>query len=702
VTYADVEDTLAAREALSGHKVLHGELGYVHVPSEEEDEARPKDRGFKLRVEVAEQRKRAATSKVGFVSQDQEDDSAEEVEGGKKRKRNDDETEKVGEDHESRIKKRKAERDLTHGAKVIVRNLPWSVKAGEQLGKHFEQYGGVKAAVVPRKNGGLLQGFGFITFKSRKIAQKAIEGGNGIEIDGRKVAVDWAVGRDSWKELQEDGGENNAPEKIDEEIDGIMDSNSDNQDDEDEMDIENEEDDDGDENDDEDEDEDENDVEDHIEDEEDDEHDETTEDRSGTLFIRNLPFTCSDEDLEEAFKQFGAVRYARVVIDHQTGRPRGTGFVCFYNSSDADECARNAPHHTQAKPSQTTKPSNTMSLLQDENLDPSGKYTVEGRILQVTRAVAKNEANRLTEAGVAHRYKRDNDKRRLYLLSEGTINTQSPLWDRLSESERQLREASAKQRKQLIEVNPSLHFSLTRLSIRNIPRSVTSKDLKQLARGAVVGFATDVKAGTRTRLSKEELARGGDEMREAEKQRKESEKGIVKQATIVFESREGGKVEEKSGAGRSRGYGFIEYHTHRNALMGLRWLNGHLVDYKALQKVKKKKDESGDFMEDRKKRLIVEFAIENAQVVQRRKEREEKEKDRNDRRDDSKSDVEHRGRRRDGKDKRNRQSNGNVDDGKKDNHQEIESDDKLAKRQRIIQKKRMMRRAKKTGKPFKA
>ena len=104
-------------------------------------------------------------------------------------------------------------------------------------------------------------------------------------------------------------------------------------------------------------------------------------------------------------------------------------------------------------------------------------------------------------------------------------------------------------------------------------------------------------------------------MKEAERQRKAQGKGIVRQAKIVFEGREGGKVNEKSGAGRSRGYGFIEYATHRSALMGLRWLNGHAV-----------KSTDAASKEERQKRLIVEFAIENAQVVARRKELEEKAK----------------------------------------------------------------------------
>jgi nucleolar protein 4 len=66
-------------------------------------------------------------------------------------------------------------------------------------------------------------------------------------------------------------------------------------------------------------------------------------------------------------------------------------------------------------------------------------------------------------------------------------------------------------------------------------------------------------------------------------------------------------MQEKDG-GKSRGYGFIEYTSHHWALMGLRYLNGLQLQ-----------NETG-----KKQRLVVEFAIENAQVVQRRRANEER------------------------------------------------------------------------------
>ena len=38
-----------------------------------------------------------------------------------------------------------------------------------------------------------------------------------------------------------------------------------------------------------------------------------------------------------SFRTFGPLRYARITMDHETGRSRGTGFVCFWSVEDADK-----------------------------------------------------------------------------------------------------------------------------------------------------------------------------------------------------------------------------------------------------------------------------------------------------------------------------------------------------------------------------
>lgn len=45
------------------------------------------------------------------------------------------------------------------------------------------------------------------------------------------------------------------------------------------------------------------------------------------LFVGNLPFSTSSEDLKELFSEVGTCDTAKVVTDRDTGRSRGFGFV---------------------------------------------------------------------------------------------------------------------------------------------------------------------------------------------------------------------------------------------------------------------------------------------------------------------------------------------------------------------------------------
>lgn len=46
-----------------------------------------------------------------------------------------------------------------------------------------------------------------------------------------------------------------------------------------------------------------------------------------TLYVGNLPWAVTEEDLVRAFSQHAEVTSARVVSDRETGRSRGFGFV---------------------------------------------------------------------------------------------------------------------------------------------------------------------------------------------------------------------------------------------------------------------------------------------------------------------------------------------------------------------------------------
>jgi RNA recognition motif-containing protein len=53
------------------------------------------------------------------------------------------------------------------------------------------------------------------------------------------------------------------------------------------------------------------------------------------LFVGNLSFETSDDDLKEAFSKAGACEMASVIRDRMTGRSRGFGFVEMGSDEDA-------------------------------------------------------------------------------------------------------------------------------------------------------------------------------------------------------------------------------------------------------------------------------------------------------------------------------------------------------------------------------
>ncbi len=53
------------------------------------------------------------------------------------------------------------------------------------------------------------------------------------------------------------------------------------------------------------------------------------------IYVGNLPWSTTKEDLYELFQQYGEVSRAQVIIDRETGRSRGFGFVEMPNDDEA-------------------------------------------------------------------------------------------------------------------------------------------------------------------------------------------------------------------------------------------------------------------------------------------------------------------------------------------------------------------------------
>ena len=482
--------------------------------------------------------------------------------------------------------------------------------------------------------------------------------------EGRPVAVDWALSKDQWEKSKgetekedeaEESGSSDSEDGPDSESDsddseGSSSSGSGSEEDEDEVD--------GD-----------------VtmtaagEDEEEDEEEDVpvkptlpTVDVGSTLFIRNLPFEVTESELTELFRSFGPLRYARITIDKATGRSRGSGFVCFWNKEHADAAiaeAERVVEETGANAMPLGGAKNPFALPSVLTVDPSAsaasRLVIHGRTLEVSYAVTREQAGQMKED--SERARLAGDKRNTYLMREGVVFPNSPAAATLPEAEVEKRQASFNTRRSLLRSNPSLYISKTRLSIRQLPLFVTDRGLKRLAIHAVREFDNEVAAGTREGLSRAEETDETLSPALAAKKNKRCERPTaVIQSKVVRQSE---KSDPLTGQGRSKGYGFLEMRSHKEALKVLRWANnnrdvGALVaewwqvemaeilerTKQALEQARKDKKDTVEELEARVKRLesrvaekggengmrggktlMIEFSIENVQVVKRRVEK---------------------------------------------------------------------------------
>lgn len=53
------------------------------------------------------------------------------------------------------------------------------------------------------------------------------------------------------------------------------------------------------------------------------------------IYVGNLPFKITEQDLQAEFEAYGAVARVSIISDRETGRPRGFGFVEMDNDNEA-------------------------------------------------------------------------------------------------------------------------------------------------------------------------------------------------------------------------------------------------------------------------------------------------------------------------------------------------------------------------------
>ncbi len=55
------------------------------------------------------------------------------------------------------------------------------------------------------------------------------------------------------------------------------------------------------------------------------------------IYVGNLPWSISDQELSDAFSAYGSVEKASIISDRNSGRSKGFGFVTMNNDDEANQ-----------------------------------------------------------------------------------------------------------------------------------------------------------------------------------------------------------------------------------------------------------------------------------------------------------------------------------------------------------------------------
>ncbi|KAF4696968.1 RNA binding motif protein 28 [Perkinsus olseni] len=461
----------------------------------------------------------------------------------------------------------------TKEGRVIVRNLSYRAMKPD-LQKAMARFGKIEEVVLGEKPHNKPNwpfphgGFAFVQYSTRKDADKAVAASGstqGLKVRGRQVAVDLSVDTRTYAKKKR--------ERRQKEVEEAKKEEKNEKEDEEEIKEEPQEHDDDDNDDDEDSEQ--------SEGEEDEEESPKSRpkrkcgfdlDEGRTLFIRNLPFTCTIPDVVTALtEQLNAegdtvkdpVAFVKFVGggEHPSS---GKAFVKMRSSEVADRLLDIEEQANRVLGLAAKEAKSMSSAAATANLEGIGIH-VGGRRVVVNRAIKPDEV-----AAAAEKKSQADSKKNLHLLKEGYIDPESQEFLQLSASEKRLREASWKERKYKMYNNTNFIINPLRLSIRNLAVHTTKQSLKHAIDEALK--EANVKASTRH---------------------------SVKVTVLVDEERRvpipGG--EEGATTKRCKGFAFADFRNNQVALKCLRMMNNN-----------------NKYL-DSDRRAIVEFAIEDKRAL---------------------------------------------------------------------------------------
>ncbi|XP_002015483.2 RNA-binding protein 28 [Drosophila persimilis] len=474
---------------------------------------------------------------------DTTDESTREAgEDKSKKRRNPFNTQRLKEEKERRQKKR---------ARLIVRNISYK-STDASLREYFSKWGTLEDVNILKRGDGKLVGCAFVQYETINQATKAILKTNGKDLQGRKIFVDWALGKNEYSaknpkdeepeekkpkvEIKDESGEEPMVETN--EHAASKDGSEDVEEASDSASNEGEEDSEG------------SDGDDDEDDSDDDKDQKEDKDKLGienikkekvisndvqegcTVFIKNVPFDADDADLRKVCRKFGLVNYAIINREAVSGHSRGTAFVKFKAKESADLCLQAGTEFT----------------LMDEVLDPHPALSRDELKSKQSRESKDDDTGK--------------DSRNLYLAREGLIMSGSKAADGVTASDMTKRHELEQMKTQVLK-NLNRFVSRNRLSIHNLPYNYDDEKLKQMAQ-TYTGFRPH-------------------------------------ECRVMREH----KITPEHPHGKSKGFGFISFETHQRALAALRKLNNNpnifgaqhrpivafSIEDRAVHKIKEKRDE---------------------------------------------------------------------------------------------------------------
>ncbi|XP_052871714.1 RNA-binding protein 28 [Anopheles cruzii] len=349
---------------------------------------------------------------------------------------------------------RKRSRVFNHRQhRIIVRNVSYKLTE-QKLRSEFERFGELEEANILKRPDGRLVGCAFLQFCRKEESERAVREMDGEVFMGRKLEVRYALDKTTF----ERGKHTKAikPEEVKEETgsDGDGDvqvkeesSGDDEEDSEDEDDGHAEEE--------------EGEAEESSDTEQEDEkpelplkgavkrekksHSELEEGR--TVFVKNLPFDVTAEELKDVMAQFGIVEQVLINKEPISGHSKGSAFVIF-----------------------KLKDSAQMSCRQ------SFKLQVHDQFIEILEALRKKDVSEREKARLGRQAK---DSRNLYLLKEGLIMAGSPAAKDVSKPDMAQRLRLEQRNNEMLK-NYNRFVSRERLTVHNIPEQFTSDDLRNM------------------------------------------------------------------------------------------------------------------------------------------------------------------------------------------------------------------------------